>query len=218
MLVGMKTSTAVAAALFCCLSCPVLLGQQDTGPAFAKLPIGPPAKVAIPAKFDAPYVLLKLSVDGDGTAQDVQVTKSAGAALDAKAVEAASASRFPQHTQNGQPVKYGLQLAVTMGAAVQAGGDPVAQIHQVKPPLVVFTAPPEFPEEAKRKQIAGNVLVGLIVDEKGRPQNVHVVRGVGYGLDEKAMESVRKYRFSPATLEDKAIAIPINVEVNFQYF
>jgi TonB family protein len=54
------------------------------------------------------------------------------------------------------------------------------------------------------------------VDEYGMPQNVHVVRGVGYGLDKNAVESVKKYRFKPAMMEGKPVAVYLNVEVNFR--
>jgi TonB family protein len=81
---------------------------------------------------------------------------------------------------------------------------------------LVFQALPEFSNEARRKHVTGGVLVAFVVDQKGRPQNVNVVHGLASGLDEKGIESVRKSRFSPATVEGKAIAFPMNVEVNFK--
>jgi len=64
----------------------------------------------------------------------------------------------------------------------------------------------------------GVVTVSIIVDTNGRPQNVHVTRGVGMGLDEKAMEAVRQYRFKPARENGKPVAVYLNVEVNFEIF
>ena len=64
----------------------------------------------------------------------------------------------------------------------------------------------------------GIVLVNLIVDQNGMPQNVHVLRGVGMGLDEKAVEAVKQYRFKPAREDGKPVAVELNVEVNFQIF
>jgi len=88
----------------------------------------------------------------------------------------------------------------------------------VSAPVLTYSVEPEFSEEARKAKQAGNVLVGLIVDQQGRPQNVHVVRGVGMGLDEKAMEAVRQYRFKPAMEGGKPVAVQLNVEVNFQIF
>ena len=94
---------------------------------------------------------------------------------------------------------------------VRIGGD-------VSPPLVLKQAEPEFSEEARRKKVNGNVLVHLIVDEKGLPQDVKVVRGLGMGLDEKAMEAVKQYRFKPAMRGGVPVKVEMNVAVNFQIY
>jgi protein TonB len=60
--------------------------------------------------------------------------------------------------------------------------------------------------------------VSLIVGADGKPRNVHVLRGVGMGLDEKAVEAVQQYKFKPAMQNGKAVAVYLNVEVNFQIF
>jgi periplasmic protein TonB len=88
----------------------------------------------------------------------------------------------------------------------------------VSQPVVIYQVEPEFSEEARKAKFMGVVLVNLIVDSKGLPQNVHVLRGVGMGLDEKAVEAVRQYRFKPAMEAGKPVPVELNVEVNFQIF
>jgi protein TonB len=88
----------------------------------------------------------------------------------------------------------------------------------VSAPVLIYQVEPEFSEEARKAKAAGNVLVNLIVDQNGRPQNVHVLRGVGMSLDEKAVEAVKQYKFKPAMEGGKAVAVELNVEVNFQIF
>lgn len=88
----------------------------------------------------------------------------------------------------------------------------------VSSPEVIFKVEPEFSEEARKAKFMGVVTVNLIVDTKGLPQNVHVVRGVGMGLDQKALEAVRQYRFKPAMENGKPVPVQVNVEVNFQIF
>jgi protein TonB len=88
----------------------------------------------------------------------------------------------------------------------------------VSRPELLFQVDPEFSEEARKAKFMGTVLVDLIVDTQGRPQNVHVVRGVGMGLDEKAVEAVRQYKFKPAMESGKPVPVEMNVEVNFQIF
>ena len=97
------------------------------------------------------------------------------------------------------------------GGTFRVGGD-------VSAPVVLKTAEPEFSEEARRKKIKGNVLISLIVDERGLPQSVRVKRGIGQGLDEKAVEAVKQYRFRPATREGQPVKVEMLIEVNFQIF
>jgi len=97
------------------------------------------------------------------------------------------------------------------GGAYQVGGG-------VKGPVVIYQAEPEFSEEARKAKFMGVVTVSIIVGADGKPQNVHVTRGVGMGLDEKAIDAVKQYRFKPATLNGKPVAVYLNVEVNFEIF
>jgi TonB family protein len=61
-------------------------------------------------------------------------------------------------------------------------------------------------------------MITLIVDAQGVPQNVRVLRALGKGLDEKAMEAVRRYRFKPAMNDGKPVPVMITVEVNFRLY
>jgi len=97
------------------------------------------------------------------------------------------------------------------GGVRQVGGG-------VKGPVIIFQPEPEFSEEARKAKFMGVVTVSIIVGADGKPQNVHVTRGVGMGLDEKAVEAVKLYRFKPATENGKPVAVYLNVEVNFEIF
>jgi TonB family protein len=88
----------------------------------------------------------------------------------------------------------------------------------VTPPIAISTTVPDYTIEARKAKYMGVVLVNLIVDAKGKPQNVHVLRGVGMGLDAKAVEAVKQYKFKPAMKDGVAVEFPLNVEVNFQVF
>jgi protein TonB len=88
----------------------------------------------------------------------------------------------------------------------------------VSSPVLIHEVEPEFSEEARKAKFQGNVMVSLVVDPQGMPRNVRVTRGAGMGLDEKAMEAVRQYRFRPAMENGKGVAVEMNVEVEFQIF
>lgn len=86
----------------------------------------------------------------------------------------------------------------------------------VSVPSLVYAATPSYSEAARKAKLEGIVLLKLVVDEDGNPQNVRVVRPLGMGLDEKAIEAVRRYRFNPALKDGVPVPVEINVEVNFR--
>jgi protein TonB len=86
----------------------------------------------------------------------------------------------------------------------------------ISSPVVLYQPEPEFSEEARKAKFSGNVLVYLWVDTDGKPSHVRVVRPVGMGLDEKAVEAVRLYRFKPAMKDGKPVQVDLYVDVNFQ--
>jgi len=83
---------------------------------------------------------------------------------------------------------------------------------------VIFQVDPEFSEEARKAKFSGNVYVSVIVDEQGRPTHVRVARAIGMGLDEKAIEAVKQYKFKPAMLHGKPVKVAVDVDVVFQIF
>jgi periplasmic protein TonB len=88
----------------------------------------------------------------------------------------------------------------------------------VSAPVLVFQVDPEFSEEARKAKVAGIVVVNLQVGPDGLPRNVRVVQGIGMGLNEKAIEAVRQYKFKPAMENGKPVTVEMNIEVNFQIF
>jgi periplasmic protein TonB len=104
------------------------------------------------------------------------------------------------------------------GSGGNTGGGPRRIGGGVSAPILIYSFEPEFSEEARKAKVAGNVLVNLWVDTQGNPSHVRVIRGVGMGLDEKALEAVRQYRFKPAMENGHPVLVELNVEVNFQIF
>jgi protein TonB len=104
------------------------------------------------------------------------------------------------------------------GSGGNYGGGPKRIGGGVSAPVLIYQVEPEFSEEARKAKAAGNVLVNLWVGTDGLPTHVRVIRGVGMGLDEKAVEAVKQYRFKPAMEGGKPVLVELNVEVNFQIF
>jgi len=87
------------------------------------------------------------------------------------------------------------------------------------PPVALNSVEAEFSDEARRAKYQGVCLISLIVDAQGNPQNPRVIRALGMGLDEKALEAVRKYKFKPAMKGGRTpVPVMITVEVNFRLY
>lgn len=89
----------------------------------------------------------------------------------------------------------------------------------VSPPIPLFQPEAEFSDEARRAKYQGICLIYVIVDAQGNPQNPRVIRTLGMGLDEKALEAVRKYKFKPAMKDGRTpVPVGITIEVNFRLY
>jgi TonB family protein len=88
----------------------------------------------------------------------------------------------------------------------------------VSPPRVVHSVEPQYSEQARAAKINGICVLALVVGIDGIPQNVHVIRKLGSGLDQKAIEAVSAYRFEPAMFQGKPVPVEVNIEVNFQIY
>ena len=104
------------------------------------------------------------------------------------------------------------------GSGGNTGGGPKRIGGGVSAPVLIYSVDPEFSEEARRAKAAGHVMVALWVDEKGLPTHVRVLRGLGLGLDEKAVEAVKQYRFRPSMENGKPVTVQMNIDVMFQIF
>ena len=95
------------------------------------------------------------------------------------------------------------------GGAFRVGGG-------VSAPKAIFSPDPEYSEEARKANFQGSCVLWLVVGPDGKPRDVRVDRTpLGFGLDEKAIETVRRWRFKPAYKDGKPVAVQINIEVTF---
>lgn len=89
----------------------------------------------------------------------------------------------------------------------------------VSAPVPLLTPEAHYSDPARRKRISGICLISMIVDAQGMPQNPRVVRTIGYGLDEKALEAVTHYRFKPALKAGfEPVPVILAIEVNFRLY
>lgn len=101
--------------------------------------------------------------------------------------------------------------AGTGGGVFRVGGG-------VSAPRPVYSPDPEYSEEARKAKYQGVVVLYVVVDPNGRARDIRVQRSLGLGLDEKAIEAVRTWRFEPARKDGQPVPVAVNIEVNFSLY
>ncbi len=186
------------------------------------------------AKHIQGVVVLHARIAKDGTVKDLQLI-SGPPALVVSAIDAVRQWKYKPYLLNDEPTEVDTTVNINYtfgGDATDSQGQnapsepsgpseydgvPVRKIGgSVSQPMLIYKVDPEFSAEAKKAKFQGIVLVNLIVDANGTPQLVHVLRGIGMGLDEKAVEAVRQYKFKPAMEDGKPVPVELNVEVDFK--
>jgi TonB family protein len=118
-------------------------------------------------------------------------------------------------TGNGVGLGFGASTSPEpnpMGGLYRVGGN-------VSAPIELNKVEAEFTDTASRANYQGICVISVIVDAKGDPENPIVVLALGMGLDEKALDAVRKYKFKPAMKDGKTpVSVMILVEVNFRLY
>ncbi len=82
-------------------------------------------------------------------------------------------------------------------------------------PVIITRVEPLYPESARRARQGGTVILRTVIDESGRVIDVTIVKGLGFGLQQAAIDAVTKWRFSPATMNGRPVKVFFNLTVQF---
>jgi TonB family protein len=116
-------------------------------------------------------------------------------------------------SQNGSPASSSIGSGSTSGTGLHRVGE------HVTAPVAIFEPDASFSDEARRAKYQGICLVSVTVDAEGNIQDPQIVRGLGMGLNEKAIEAVRRYKFKPAMKDGKTpVPVKVNIAVNFKLY
>lgn len=119
---------------------------------------------------------------------------------------------------SGGGVGAGHGAGVGPGSGGGIGGGVYKVGGGISAPKPIDTPDPEYTEEARRAKVQGTCILWLIVDAEGHPRDIRVIRGLGYGLDAKALETVKQWRFEPARKDGQPVNVQVSVEVGFRLY
>jgi TonB family protein len=88
----------------------------------------------------------------------------------------------------------------------------------VSPPVAIYDPEPDYSEEARKAKYQGVVVLAVVVGPDGRAHDPKIQRSLGMGLDEKAMEKVKEWKFEPAKKDGKPVAVLVSIEVSFHLY
>jgi TonB family protein len=159
-------------------------------------------------------VTLAVTVQPDGHGTDVKVVQSVGFNVDEQATQAVENWRFnPALDSDGTPVPVVTEIETSYrfrGSPMLGGAGGTEQ------PVCTYCPDPKYSDEARRAKLEGSVVLRFVVKPDGSTTNISVVKSLGMGLDEKAIEAVQTWRFKPAIGPDGTpVAAFIGVSLNF---
>jgi protein TonB len=116
---------------------------------------------------------------------------------------------------NGQ----GTGVGDKSGPSAGAGDQPYGTVYRggagITMPILIHRVEPEFSDEARKSKLSGTVLIRAVIDSTGHTRDLKLARGLGMGLDEKAIDAVRQWLFKPGTKDGKPVAVSAMIEVIF---
>lgn len=119
---------------------------------------------------------------------------------------------------SGGGVGVGHGPGVGVGSGGGIGGGVFKVGGGISAPQPVSTPDPEYTEEARNAKTQGTCVLSMIVDEQGHPRDLRVVRGLGFGLDARAIEAVKQWVFQPAMKDGRPVSVQISVQVGFRLY
>lgn len=116
-----------------------------------------------------------------------------------------------QGTGNGE----GLGSGIGDGSGGGTGGGPFRPGSGIEPPRLLREVKADYTDEGRRRNVTGDVVLEIVVRRDGSVGDVHVLQGLGSGLDQRAVDAVRQWRFDPARRKGVAVDVLVEVAVEF---
>jgi TonB family protein len=102
-----------------------------------------------------------------------------------------------------------------LDAAGRGPGGSFVVGNGVSAPVIISKPEPEYTQEARAARIRGIVYLFVVIDSGGNTRQICVARGLGFGLDQNAIDAVKQWKFRPGLKDGKPVPVYANVEVHF---
>lgn len=102
------------------------------------------------------------------------------------------------------------------GSGGGMGGGPYRPGSGIEPPSLLHEVKPDYTEDARRRGVTGEVIMEIVVRRDGSVGDVRILQGLGYGLDARALQAVRSWRFSPARRHGTPVDVLVEVAMEFR--
>ena len=118
-------------------------------------------------------------------------------------------------TGQGTGMGEGNGSGIGPGSGGGTGGGPYRAGSGISPPAIIREVKPDYTEDARRRSIEGDVVLEIVVRRDGTVGNIKLLQGLGGGLDQRAVDAVRQWRFSPAMRQGTPVDVMVEVAVEF---
>ena len=176
-----------------------------------------------PAACQSPgTVMLYFAVGADGSPRLVRASDSYEGPLAAAAVKAVEGWLFEPAALDGKTAeaRAAVEFECQPGGMILQSERPPLPVYRVGggvgAPVLLAKVEPEYSEEARKAKLQGANLFYVQISPEGKATSIMVVRSLGLGLDEKAMEAVKRWRFKPGMKDGKPVTVEATIEVNFK--
>jgi TonB family protein len=172
--------------------------------------------------FSAKYLFL---INENGRVDKIQIISSSSKKIDELFAKTVKDWKFTPALKNGKNVKsispWSFNPQFSSGEIISAGGDDIyfVAVEEMPEPiggLYAIQSKIKYPEEAKRNGVEGKVFIQAFIDETGSVVEAKVIKGVGHGLDEAALDAVKQTKFSPGKQKGKSVKVQVTIPIVFK--
>ena len=172
-------------------------------------------------------VVVSFLINAAGDVTDVELkSPPLGYGLDESVLGTVRTWKFRPAMRDGKPVPVRVGFKMTFRYFDRRDAPPgdlitledrPAVLKAVTPAKPIFTPDPEYTDQARRARLEGSVTVEVNIDKRGRVKSaIAMAPALGMGLDKQAVKAARKWKFEPATLDGKPVAVVGKIQVTFK--